>query len=99
MKSQATSATTRIMTVGIGSDADRHLVTRIAELTNGICRMLADSVDLTTCLSEIIGYIDKQYYNGLKIENEECQQTSGKRKCQYRIRQHVHVKKINAKEG
>eukprot|EP01034_Spumella_vulgaris_P023248 gene23248-29452_t len=66
----------RVMTIGIGSDADRKLVQRIAEATNGISRMLVDEMDLTAALADIIDYIHKQYYVNVRVDRYEAVQCS-----------------------
>jgi uncharacterized protein YegL len=57
----------RIMTIGIGDDADRKLVQQVADKSNGICKVLVDENDLSKALSDIIGFIDKHYYTDLKV--------------------------------
>eukprot|EP01034_Spumella_vulgaris_P030707 gene30707-37964_t len=65
---------TRIMTIGIGRDADRKLVQQIADKTNAICRILIDEVDITAALADVHYYIGKQYYTDVKVVNYEAVQ-------------------------
>eukprot|EP01034_Spumella_vulgaris_P034638 gene34638-42726_t len=62
----------RVMTIGIGADADRKLVQRVAETTYGISRMLVDALDLTGALTDIIDYIHKQYYVNVRVDRYEA---------------------------
>eukprot|EP01034_Spumella_vulgaris_P034156 gene34156-42116_t len=64
------------MTIGIGTDADRKLVQRIAEVMNGISRMLVDELDLTAALAVIIDYIHTQYYVNVHVDQCEVVQCS-----------------------
>ncbi len=66
----------RVMTIGIGSNADRKLVERVAAKTNGICRVLIDEADLTAALSDVMSYIGKQYYTGVRVRGYEAAQCS-----------------------
>jgi Ca-activated chloride channel family protein len=66
----------RIMTIGIGRDADRELVQGVADATYGISRVLVDELDLTAALQEVLGYIDKQYYTDVRLLGHEVTQVS-----------------------
>jgi hypothetical protein len=58
---------TRILTIGIGHDGDRSLVQQIADGTSGVCKVLADEMNVTSALIDILGYIDKQYYTDVRV--------------------------------
>jgi Ca-activated chloride channel family protein len=66
----------RIMTIGIGRDADRELVQEVADATYGISRVLVDELDLTAALQDVLGYIDKQYYTDVRLLGHEVTQVS-----------------------
>jgi Ca-activated chloride channel family protein len=66
----------RIMTIGIGHDADRELVQGVADATYGISRVLVDELDLTAALQDVLGYIDKQYYTDVRLPGHEVTQVS-----------------------
>jgi hypothetical protein len=57
----------RIMSIGIGHDVDRKLVQKLADVTHGICKVLIDEKDVTEALTDVLRYIDKQYYTGLRV--------------------------------
>jgi hypothetical protein len=58
---------TRIMTIGIGHDGDRSLVQQIADGTSGICKVLADEMNVTSALIDILGDIDKRYFTDVRV--------------------------------
>jgi Ca-activated chloride channel family protein len=66
----------RIMTIGIGRNADRELVQGVADATYGISRVLIDELDLTAALQDVLGYIDKQYYTDVRLLGHEVTQVS-----------------------
>jgi uncharacterized protein YegL len=66
----------RIMTIGIGRDADCKLVQKVADTTFGISCVLVDERDLTAALRDVLGYIDKQYYTDVKLLGHEVSQVS-----------------------
>ena len=76
LSEQKTTTNFRIMSVGIGRDADRKLVEQVADTTHGLSRMLTDETDLTRALTDILAYIDKQYYTDVKVLDHEASQCS-----------------------
>ena len=58
-------------TLGIGQDANRNILTDIAQVTHGVCRMIADSAKIDEVVIELLGYCFSEYATNICINGQK----------------------------
>lgn len=71
IKSKSSYSSTRIFSIGIGSDADRNLVKMMADQTSGECKFITDIKDLSLSIQSILTLVNKQYYSNVRLGSEQ----------------------------
>lgn len=63
----------RIFSIGIGNDASRELIKKIADITSGISQMVVDSANISEVAKSMIVNTEKKYYKNIKLNCNEVE--------------------------
>ena len=71
----------KVFTLGIGDDANRNILTEIANSSYGVCRMIGDSAKLEESVIELLGFCFSEYCKNITINDEILAEYAYPNKC------------------